>query len=183
MAVADEPATARQFPPQQARRLVAVDIPRPVRRLAVCRVHRQRPAADRLLQRRDPVSGVVQLSRGQVRRLRGAGRFSRLVRGQRGQRAWLDDLAADPVRQLDDNPQSADPPADAADLDAERGSVPRGAGEAGRKRRSRDCEAMQPSRAAVARLRSGRARHRRAPHLRLPHFNSVRTDSWPASRR
>ena len=37
--------------------------------------------------------------------------------------------------------------------------------------------AMQPARAAVARLGSGRARHRRAPHLRLPHFDSVRTDA------
>ena len=62
----------------------------------------------------------VRLSRGQVRRLRGAGRFSRLVRRQRGQGAWLDDLAADPLRQLDHHPQSADPAADAADLDAER---------------------------------------------------------------
>ena len=120
MALADEPAAARQFPPQQARRVVVLDLPDPVRRFAVRRVHRQRPAADRLLQRRGPIPCSLRLSGGQVRRLRGARRLSRPLRRRRDQGARLDDLAADPFRQFDHHPQSADAAADAADLDAER---------------------------------------------------------------
>jgi microcin C transport system permease protein len=47
---------------QPARLLVALDLPRPVRAVAVRRVHRQRPADPRLLQGRDPVPGVRRLS-------------------------------------------------------------------------------------------------------------------------
>ena len=84
------------------------------------------------------VSGVLRLSRGQVRRLRGARRLSRCLRRRRDQSAWLDDLAADPLCQPTTITRPADAAALAADLDAERGSVPRCAREAeGQGRRDR----------------------------------------------
>ena len=52
-----------EFQGQSARLLVAVDLPRPLRPVAVRRVHRQRPADPRLLQGRDPVPGAGGLSR------------------------------------------------------------------------------------------------------------------------
>ena len=86
----------------------------------------------------------------------------------------MDDLAADPLRQLDHHPQPADPAANAADLDADRRPVPRRAGEAECQGRCDRPQALQQARTALARLRSGRARHRRPPHLRLSHFDLVR---------
>ena len=59
LAVAAQPAALAEFQGQPARLLVAVDLPRAVRAVAVCRVHRQRQADRRLLQGRDPVSGAA----------------------------------------------------------------------------------------------------------------------------
>ena len=58
----------------------------------------------------------VRLSGRQVRRLSGDDRLSRSLRRRRDQGAWLDDLAADPLRQFDHHPRPADAPAVAADL-------------------------------------------------------------------
>ena len=58
---------------------------------------------------------------------RGARRFSRPLRRQRGQGARLDDLAADSLRQLDHHPQPADAAPHPPDLDAERRPMPLGA--------------------------------------------------------
>ncbi len=66
-----------EFQGEQARLLVAVDLPRPVRPDAVRRIHRQRPADHRLLQGRDPVPCPGRLSGRKVRRLPGGHRLSR----------------------------------------------------------------------------------------------------------
>ncbi len=154
-----------------------LDLSGPVRRFIVCRVHRQRSAPGRLLQRRDPVPDPLRLSRGQVRRVPGARGFSRPLHRRRDQGAWLDGLAADPLRQLDHHPQPADAAADAPDLDAERRPMPRRAREAESQGRRDRTAPLQQARTALAWLRSGRARHRRPPHLRLSHLDSVRPDA------
>ena len=135
VALADEPAAARQFSPQQARRMVVLDLSRAVHCFLVRGIHRQRPAADRLVQGRAPVPRLSRLSGGQIWRVPGARGFSRSLYRRRDQGAWMDDLAADPLRQFDHHPQPADPAADASDMDADRRPVPRRAREAKRQGR------------------------------------------------
>ena len=183
VALADEPAAARQFSPQQARRMVVLDLSRAVHCFLVRGIHRQRPAADRLVQGRAPVPRLPRLSGGQIWRVPGARGFSRSLYRRRDQGAWMDDLAADPLRQLDHHPQPADPAADPADMDADRRPVPRRAREAKRQGRRDRSPALQQARTALAWLRSGRARHRRPPHLRLSHLDSCSGSRSPASRR
>ena len=177
MALADEPAAARQFSPQQARRMVVLDLSRAVHCFLVRGIHRQRSAADRLVQGRAPVPRLSRLSGGQIWRVPGARGFSRSLYRRRDQGAWMDDLAADPLRQLDHNPQPADPAADPSDMDADRRPVPRRAREAKRQGRRDRPQALQQARTTLAWLRSGRARHRRPPHLWLSHLDSFRADA------
>ena len=97
-AVAAQPAALAEFQGQPARLLVAVDFPRPVRPEPVRRIHRQRPAAPRLLQGRDPVSGPRRL----IPKTKFGGDFD-AVTDYRDPfiaeeiEARLDDLAADPL--------------------------------------------------------------------------------------
>ena len=97
LAVAAQPAALAEFQGQPARLLVAVDLPGPVRAVAVCRTDRQRQADHRLLQGRDPVSGAGRLSRREVRRLLCRHRLSRPGHPGRDQGQWLAGLAADPL--------------------------------------------------------------------------------------
>ena len=97
VAVAAQPAALAEFQGQPARLLVAVDIPVPVRAVAVCRIDRQRQADHRLLQGRDPVSGAGRLPRGKVRRLLCRHRLSRPGHPGRDQGQWLAGLAAGPL--------------------------------------------------------------------------------------
>ena len=69
VAVAAQPAPLAEFQGEPARLLVAVDLPRAVRPVAGCRVHRQRQADPRLLQGRAALACPGRLSGGEVRRL------------------------------------------------------------------------------------------------------------------
>ena len=69
----------------------------PVSDHAVCRIHRQRPAADRELQGRDSVPGAGRLSGRKVRRVPGRHGLQDARHPKRDQRQRLDGMAADPL--------------------------------------------------------------------------------------
>ena len=98
--LAPGPPAAAQLPPQPARVLEPVDIPRHLRAEPARRVHRQRQAPARVVRRRLVRPGAARLPRDRIRRrLRDRGGVPRPVRpgaDRRGRR--VDPVAADPVQ-------------------------------------------------------------------------------------
>ena len=97
------PPVSRQSPPPrtlqgaQARLSFVPHLQRAVLDHALCRVRRQRPAADDQLQGRNSVSRSRRLSGRKVRRLPCRHRLPHARHRQRDQRQRLDALAADPL--------------------------------------------------------------------------------------
>ena len=107
-AVAARRPPARQLQGQPARLRLALGLPRPVRRLAVRRADRQRPAAAGPLRRPLLLPGPRRLSRDRLRRLlRDRGRLRRPRRAGADRGARLDRLAADPLQLRHRRPRPA----------------------------------------------------------------------------
>ena len=162
----------------QARLLVLVDLPRPVRDQPVRRVHRQRQAADRQIRGQLLFPGAAQLPRDRLRRhLRDRSRLPRSG-GQgddRGERR-LDPLAADPLLLRHAQQEPADGLPGEADLDADQGRL-RGCDQ------RRISSLQRRARMELARHRRSGTRRRRPRDLRLPHLGAVRPRARPSSPR
>ena len=156
------------FRRQPPRLLVAVAVPRPVRRVAGVRIHRLGPADPCLLQGRMAVALRRRLSREQVRRLPRHDQLSRPGQPRRDRGQWLDAVAADPLFLRHGRQQSAGARPCPADLDDERGGALRRLS-AGRRR-----PRLHRRQHALARHRRPGPRRGGAAALRLSHLGAVR---------
>ena len=120
---------------QPARLWSLLDLPRPLRRHALRRVRRQRPAAARLLQGRVLRPALRRLSGGGLRRLPAGDELPRPLRAGRDRRQRLDDLAADPLFLPTVNNEIPTPAPSRALLDLHEGGALRAL--SARRRRSR----------------------------------------------